>query len=74
MYVYIKYIFNIITIIKYAAPENRTDFAVGGQRAGEGSGLGHTWVGRVGGLAVYDRALSAEEIFTLAKNTRMTKL
>ena len=51
---------------------NVTNFAVGGQRAAPSSGIGHSWVGRLGGLAVYDRALSPPELLAMAKRTGMT--
>ena len=46
---------------------NQTDFAVGGQKGKPGSGIGHPWTGRVGGLAVYSRALTASELQAMAK-------
>ena len=54
-----------------AAPQNHTTFAVGGQRGAEAAGLGHPWDGLLGGLAVYDRALEAEELQAMAANTGM---
>jgi len=50
------------------APDNHTDFAVGGQKGGpeNGSPLGHQWYGLIGGLAVYDRALSDDELSAMA--------
>jgi hypothetical protein len=50
---------------------NVTNFAVGGQRASLRSGIGHSWVGQLGGLAVYDRALSPAELLTMAERTGM---
>jgi hypothetical protein len=50
--------------------ENTTNFAVGGQGA-PSSGLGHSWVGQMGGLAVYDRALDPEELLAMAERTGM---
>jgi len=45
-----------------------TDFAVGGQKGAPEKGypLGHPWHGLIGGLAVYDRALSDEELSAMA--------
>jgi hypothetical protein len=59
---------------------NRTDFTVGGQWSEpcvdgvKCNGIGHPWSGLVGGLAVYDRALSATELLTIAQHTGMTPL
>ena len=50
---------------------NQTNFAVGGQRAEPSSGLGHSWSGQFGGLAVYDRALTPEELLAMAEHTGM---
>ena len=52
---------------------NVTNFAVGGQRTGlPGRGIGHSWVGQMGGLAVYARALDAAELLEMAERTGMT--
>ena len=63
------------------APNNRTNFAVGGQRAqpcADGvkcdSGLGHQWTGYIGGLAVFDRALLDTELVQMALRTGMAPL
>ena len=52
-------------------PLNRTDFAVGGQKAAGGLTLGHPWNGLIAGLAVYARALTAAELKALAAATNM---
>ena len=60
--------------------KNKADFTVGGQRGApcldgvQCSGMGHAWSGRIGGLAVYDRALEAAELHGLAQQTGMTPL
>ena len=60
--------------------KNKADFTVGGQRGVpcldgvKCSGMGHAWSGRLGGLAVYDRALEAAELHGLAQQTGMTPL
>jgi hypothetical protein len=56
-----------------APVSNRTtDFTVGGQFGlGNESGMGHPWSGLVGGLAVFDRALGADELLALARQTGM---
>ena len=59
---------------------NRTDFTVGGQWSNpcadgiKCSGIGHPWSGLIGGLAVYDRALSSSELLTMAQHTGMMPL
>lgn len=65
-----------------AGPDNHTNFAVGGQRGvycpdgvspcPEGSGLGHPWSGLLGGLAVFDRALTDKELLAMATSTGMS--
>lgn len=55
---------------------NITDFTIGGQRETPcpdgvpcAGGLAHGWYGLLGGLAVYDRALSSEELLSMAHAT-----
>ncbi|MDD4922707.1 MAG: LamG domain-containing protein, partial [Bacteroidales bacterium] len=50
----------------YDSGENGADFTVGAvDRSGE---MGNFFVGRIGGLAIYNRALNVDEIKYLAKN------
>lgn len=60
------------------ASQNRTDFTVGGQRGvicPDGvtcpGGMGHSWSGLIGGLAVFNRSLSDEELHDMAVSTGM---
>jgi len=57
-------------------PDRHTDFAVGGQKGAKEKGepLGHQWTGLIGGLAVYNRALTEDELREMAIGSMGSRL